>query len=107
MLYLVISYLLFFVGVLLLVNVFKIIIKSYTGLTFSYQKVLKLTYLLYFFIFGIRSALFLCVLIRLGPDPENSIDGVLPFWEITPWDLMPLGKYPFTYSDGPNPRPIG
>ena len=34
------------------------------------------------------------VLIRLGPDPENIIGGLLSLWEIPLWDLIPLGKYP-------------
>ena len=46
--------------------------------------------------FGIRSALFIWVLIRLGPDPEYSIYGKLSLWEIIRWDLIPLGNYPCT-----------
>ena len=42
----------------------------------------------------IRSALFSCVLIRLGPDPENITYGLSSLWEITLWDLIPMGYYP-------------
>ena len=51
-----------------------------------------------FIIFEIIFALFICVFIRLGPDPENSIDGLLSLWEITLWDLIPLEKYQFTIA---------
>ena len=33
---------------------------------------------------------------RVGLNPEYSIYGKLSLWEITRWDLIPLGNYPFT-----------
>ena len=44
----------------------------------------------------IRSAIFIWVLTCLGPDPEYSIYGKLFLCEITRWDLLPLGNYPFS-----------
>ena len=45
-----------------------------------------------FIIFGIRFALY--TLIRLGPDPEYSIDGKLPFGKKPDGGLILLGSYP-------------
>ena len=37
-----------------------------------------------------------CVLIRLGPDPENNIYEILFLCGITRWDLTPLDSHPIT-----------
>ena len=58
----------------------------------------KLTYILYFIKFWIRSALFICVLLRLGPDLENSIYGLLSLWKIALLGLNTVGKIPVYHN---------